>query len=185
MKWLRDEDFLRGKIPMTKFEVRILTLAMLDISSDDVFLDIGAGSGSISVQAALLGAKVFAVEREPEGLELTIKNAKKFSVSSSVKVIEGNAPEALLNIEAYNKCFIGGSGGKLRDIVKLVSEKLPKYGILAGNFIIPDNMIEFKNLLVELGYEDIEVRLVQCAVMDALGLMKGQNPVYIVKGRKI
>jgi len=183
MKWLRDEDFLRVKIPMTKFEVRVLTLAMLDISSGDVFLDIGAGSGSISIQAALLGARVFAVEREPEGVELICKNAKKFNVA--VDVIGGDAPEVLENIKAFNKCFIGGNGGKLRDIVKAVWKKQLNDGIICGNFIIPDNMVEFKNLLRELGYEDIEVRLIQCAVMDRLGLMKGQNPVYIVKGRKI
>ncbi|MGH4139112.1 precorrin-6Y C5,15-methyltransferase (decarboxylating) subunit CbiT [Clostridium sp.] len=183
MKWLRDEDFIRGKIPMTKFEVRVLTIAMLDISADDVFLDVGAGSGSISIQAALLGAKVFAVEREPEGLELIFKNSEKFN--ASVNIVGGNAPEAFDDIEAFNKCFIGGSGGKLNEIVTALSKKQGKCGIIAGNFIIPDNMIQFKNLLKELGYEDIEVRLIQCAVMDRLGLMKGQNPVYIVKGRKI
>lgn len=183
MKWVRDEDFSRGKIPMTKFEVRVLTLAMLDICKEDVFLDIGAGSGSISIQSALLGARVFAVEKETEGQELILNNAEKFNVC--VDVIVGNALEAFKNIEAFNKCFIGGSGGKLNDIVHVVSERLPKGGIIAGNFIIPDNMIQFKNLLNELGYADIEVRLIQCAAMDRLGLMKGQNPVYIVKGRKI
>ncbi|MBZ9687084.1 precorrin-6Y C5,15-methyltransferase (decarboxylating) subunit CbiT [Clostridium estertheticum] len=183
MKWLRDEDFIRGKIPMTKFEVRVLTLAMLDICSGDVFLDVGAGSGSISIQAAMLCAKVFAVEREVEGLELIAENSEKFN--AAVNVIGGNAPEVLENIEAFNKCFIGGSGGKLSAIVLAVSEKLLSGGIIVGNFIIPDNMIEFKNLLMKLGYEDIEVRLIQCSVMDRLGLMKGQNPVYIVKGRKI
>jgi cobalt-precorrin-6B (C15)-methyltransferase len=183
MKWIRDEDFIRGKIPMTKFEVRVLTLAMLDICSDDVFLDVGAGSGSISIQAALLGAKVFAVEREIEGLGLISDNAKKFS--ASVNIIGGNAPEVLESVEVFNKCFIGGSGGKLHDIVSAVSEKQCKDGIICGDFIIPGNMVQFKNLLEKLGYEDIEVRLIQCAVMDGLGLMKGQNPVYIVKGRKI
>lgn len=183
MKWLRDEEFIRGKIPMTKFEVRVLTIAMLDISADDVFLDIGAGSGSISIQAVLLGAKVFAVEREPEGLELISQNAIKFD--ATVNIIGGYAPEAFDNIEAFNKCFIGGSGGKLHEIVSALSKMQAKNGIICGNFIIPDNMVQFKNLLIQLGYEDIEVRFIQCAVMDRLGLMKGQNPVYIVKGRKI
>lgn len=183
MKWLRDEDFIRGKIPMTKFEVRTLTMAMLDISAEDVFLDVGAGSGSISIQAAVIGAKVFAVEKELEGQELIVKNAEKFNVA--VDVIGGYAPEALVNIDGFNKCFIGGSGGKLTEIVCAVSGKQPSGGLICGNFIIPDNMIEFKDSLKQLDYEDIEVRLIQCASMDRLGLMKGQNPVYIVKGRKI
>ena len=59
MKWLRDEDFIRGTIPMTKFDIRALTLTMLDINCGDILLDVGAGTGSVSIQAALLGALAF------------------------------------------------------------------------------------------------------------------------------
>jgi cobalt-precorrin-6B (C15)-methyltransferase len=182
MKWLRDEDFIRGKIPMTKFDIRALTIAMLDINKGDILLDIGAGTGSITVQAALLGAAVIAIEKEPLGIELILNNAEKFKVM--VNAINGDAPEEIKNINGFNKCFVGGSGGKLKEIVEEVTRLLPIGGILVGNFIIPDNMVEFKNLLEETGYDAIEVKLIQTSVMDKYGLMKGQNPVFIVGGRK-
>ena len=70
MKWIKDEEFIRGNIPMTKFEVRTLTIALLAIEKGDIFLDIGAGTGSVSVEAALHGAEVTSVELKMEGLEL-------------------------------------------------------------------------------------------------------------------
>ena len=182
MKWLRDEEFIRATIPMTKFDIRVLTIASLDINCGDILLDVGAGTGSISVQAALLGAAVFAIERSPLGIELILNNAEKFKVK--VNPINGDATEEIRNINGFNKCFIGGSGGKLRAIVEEVARSLPMDGIVVGNFIIPDNMVEFKNLLEETGFGDIEVKLIQASIMDRLGLMKGQNPVFIVGGRK-
>lgn len=182
MKWLRDEDFIRGSIPMTKFDIRVLTLAMLDINVGDRLLDVGAGTGSISIQAALLGATVFAIERSSQGIELILNNAEKFKVK--INAINGDAPEEIKNINESNKCFVGGSGGKLKEIVSEVTKILPVGGIVVGNFIVPDNMVEFKKLLEETGYCDIEVKLIQASVMDKYGLMKGQNPVFIVGGRK-
>jgi cobalt-precorrin-6B (C15)-methyltransferase len=155
---------------------------MLDIGDEDTFLDVGAGTGSIAIQAAILGAKVYAIEKENQGVELILDNAKKFDVK--LNVINGDAAKEIKNIEGFNKCFIGGSGGKLKEIVREVTKGLTQDGFVVGNFIIPDNMVEFKNLLKEAGSEEIEVKLVQVSVMDSLGLMKGQNPVFIVGGRK-
>jgi cobalt-precorrin-6B (C15)-methyltransferase len=182
MKWLRDEEFIRGEVPMTKFEARVMTLTMMNIGTQDVFLDIGAGTGSVAVQAAILGAKVFAIERKLDGVELIKRNAENNGVQ--VEVVNGTAPRDIEAIDGYNKCFIGGSTGKLKDILITITDKLPSDGIVCGNFIIPDNMVEFKNYIKDLGYVDIEVRQIQASVMDKFGLMKGQNPVYIVKGRK-
>ena len=87
MMWIRDEAFIRGQIPMTKFTVRAVTMALLDIEPWDVFVDIGAGTGSISVQAALLGADVFAIEQVQEGVELIQRNAKQFGLD--IHIIHG------------------------------------------------------------------------------------------------
>lgn len=180
-KWIKDNEFIRGEIPMTKFNIRILSIGYLAIEPGDRFLDVGAGTGSISVEAALQGAKVWAIEREPEGIELIQSNCEKFNIN--INIIPGKAPEDLLNFK-FNKCFIGGSGGKLKDIFQYLDLNLDDGGIVCGNFITINNLYECLKLLKEHGYEDIETNLIQASQMDKSGLMKGQNPIYIAKGVK-
>jgi cobalt-precorrin-6B (C15)-methyltransferase len=182
MKWIRDEEFIRGSIPMTKFDARALIMAVLEIERDDVFLDVGAGTGSISVQAALFGAKVFAIEKEEEGVELIRQNAEKFGIN--INAIHGIAPLDLYTVPTVNKCFIGGSAGKLEQIIEALDKKLEVGGTLAASFIVPDNMIDFKRKLKELNYIDIDVRLIQSSTMDNIGLLKANNPIFIIKGKK-
>ena len=182
MKWIKDEKFIRGNIPMTKFNIRILTIAYLAIEKDDRLLDIGAGTGSISIEAAMQGAKVWAIEREPEGIELINKNKQKFNID--INIIEGQAPADLPDI-SFNKCFIGGSGGNLEGIFKYLETNLERGGIICGNFIVLNNVNQFIELLKKHNYKNIEVQLIQSSHMDKLGLMKGNNPIFIVKGEKI
>ncbi|MCP4402634.1 MAG: precorrin-6Y C5,15-methyltransferase (decarboxylating) subunit CbiT [bacterium] len=180
MIWIPDEEFIRGTVPMTKFDVRVLTLAMLDIGPGDLLLDIGAGTGSIGIQAARLGAEVWAIERKPEGVELIRQNAAKFSVS--IEVISGSAPEAIGRIPKVANCFIGGSGGKLKEIFEALNPHLTPGNRLVANFIKVENMVECKALLQQYKYQRIESRLIQSAQTDKHGLLRGQNPVFIVKG---
>ena len=181
MKWIKDEEFIRGNIPMTKFDVRILTMGYLAIEEGDELLDIGAGTGSVSMEAALHGAKVWAIEREEEGVELIYKNMEKFNVS--MDVIQGAAPISLPDIQ-FNKCFIGGSGGKLEEIFSYLEHHLKENGILCANFITINNLNQFINLLKKYQYKSIETQLVQTSYMDKIGLMKANNPIFIVKGVK-
>lgn len=166
---------------MTKFDVRILTIGYLQIDKLDRLLDIGAGTGSISIEAAAQGAQVVAIERASEGVELIKENSKKFGVN--VKVIEGHAPDDLPK-ESFNKVFIGGSGGKLEEIFSYLDTHLEEDGILCGNFIMLKNLFEFLELVKKYNYKDVEVRQIQASYMDHIGLMKGHNPIFIVKGVK-
>lgn len=182
MKWIRDEEFIRGSIPMTKFDARALIMAILEIEQGDIFLDVGAGTGSISIQAALLGAEVYAIEKEEEGVELIKQNAGKFDVN--IKVIHGTAPVDIDTVPTVNKCFIGGSAGKLELIMEALDKKIEPGGTLAASFIVPDNMVDFKRKLKELNYTDIEARLIQSSTIDHIGLLKANNPIFIIKGKK-
>lgn len=181
MKWIKDEAFIRGNIPMTKFDIRVLTIATLNIEQGDVFLDIGAGTGSISVEAALQGASVWAVEKEEEGVKLIKENAKKFGVD--IRIIEGMAPNCLPSIN-IDKCFIGGSKGRLEGIFNYLEDNIEKEGIVVGNFITLNNLNEFLMFLEKCNYMDIETRLVQTSKMNRIGMLKGNNPIFMVKGVK-
>jgi cobalt-precorrin-6B (C15)-methyltransferase len=184
MRWIKDEEFIRGSIPMTKFEIRLITVGLLEIEKGDVLLDIGAGTGSVSIEAALQGAKVTAIEREEEGVELIRKNSEKFG--TEIEIIQGAAPKDMDKLTAFNKCFIGGSGGSLRGIVQEVSKRLSIGGIVAANFVTLNNFSEFQSLLREYGYKNIETRLVQSSVVDEkTGILRAQNPVFIVRGIKV
>lgn len=126
-----DEEFIRGEIPMTKQEIRILALAKARIASHHVVIDIGAGTGSLSVEAALQACRgqVFAIERELEGIELIHRNAKKFRIAN-IQTRHGAAPEALTGLPPADVVFIGGSGGQLSAILEKTNELLKPGGRL-------------------------------------------------------
>lgn len=182
MRWIRDEQFIRGNIPMTKFEVRIASIAALEIEKGDTLIDIGAGTGSISVEAALQGATVYAVEEKHQGAELIKENGLKFNVP--IHVIEESAPDGLINIPEINKCFIGGSRGRLDKIVSWADSRLNTGGIIAANFITLKNLDLFLSFLNGKNYADMETKLLQVSNMDRMGLLKANNPIFVARGRK-
>lgn len=166
---------------MTKFNIRVLTMAYLNIENGDKLLDIGAGTGSISIEAGLQGANVWSIEREPEGIALIQENANKLNVN--LNIIDGSAPEDLPNIQ-FNKCFVGGSGGKLDEIFTYLNKNLEDKGILCGNFIKLENLYDFNRLMKDNNYEDIETQLIQASYIDHIGLLRSHNPIFITKGVK-
>ncbi len=179
--WIKDEEFIRDKVPMTKFYVRTLIIGILGIKDGDRFLDIGSGTGSISIEAGSRGAKVFAIDKNPEAIRLTKENSEKFGVN--LEVFQGNAPKDLPNLK-INKCFVGGSTGNLQEIFKYLENNLENDGILVGSFITLKNLEEFRRQLRSYNYKDIETVLAQISTEDHIGLMRGENPIFIVKGRQ-
>lgn len=180
--WIKDEEFYRGNIPMSKFEVRSLVMAYMNIKEGDKFLDIGAGTGSISIQAAKIGAEVTSIEKEEEGIDLIKKNSRKFGVS--LNIIHGLAPYDIPERE-YDKIFIGGSGNKLDEILNFSYKILKEEAYVAGTFITLKNLEAFKNKLIELNFKDIEISLIQASkIKTKAEMLIAQNPIFIVGGVK-
>lgn len=181
-----DEKFLRGNAPMTKSELRCLSVAKLRLRRDSVVYDIGAGTGSVSVEAALQVDEgcVWAIEKKKDAAELIRENSRRFGVPQ-VQVVEGSAPEALLDLPAPTHAFVGGSSGNMKEILELLLTKNPRVRVVI-NAVTLETMAEAGRCMKELAFEDVEIVQVQVARAKAVGsyqMMMGQNPVYIFSGQ--
>lgn len=181
---IKDEEFIRGQIPMTKMNIRILSVTKLHLKPDSVVYDVGAGTGSVSVEMAFLcpQGKVYAIEKNPEGCELIRKNVEKFGLQN-VEIIEGVAPACLERIEAPTHVFLGGSSGKLTNIVSLIRKKNPKVRFVV-NAVTLETLSELARLSRKYPeYTDMEIIQAQITEVRRIAdyhMMQGTNPVYIV-----
>ncbi len=181
-----EEEFIRGNVPITKSEVRAISISKLKLKEDSVVYDIGAGTGSVSVEMAHLVKKgrVYAIEQKEEAAELIEQNKDKFALDNMV-VITGCAPEAIEQLEAPDAAFIGGSGGNLKDIITSLLDKNRAVRIVV-NAIALETLTEALSLMKEPEFEETEV--VQAAISKTrkagnYHMLMGQNPVFIISGR--
>jgi len=182
---LSDELFLRGQAPMTKSEIRSISLSKLRLRPGDVVYDIGAGTGSVSVEIALQAyeGSVYAVEFNEEALGLIRRNAEKFG-ARNLTVVEGRAPEALVDLPVPDRAFIGGSKGNLAGILELLADKNPRIRVVV-NAITLETLAEAVSCFERLGFEDVDIVQVFTARGKTVGgshMMQGQNPVFIISG---
>ena len=186
---IEDEAFIRGKVPMTKQEIRVLTMVKARISPTDVVWDVGAGTGSMSVEAARLAPQghVYAVERNGDGVSLIEKNKEKFGVGN-LTVVEGEAPGALKDLPDCDAAIIGGSGNRLDDILDEVSSRLKSGGRVVMNCITIQTLAAALDYLrvheTEFSYEAIQVQINRLQAVGAYDMAKAINPIYIVTGEK-
>lgn len=183
-RYIKDEEFIRAKVPMTKEEVRILSIEKLELNQDSVVYDVGAGTGSVAVQIAKkcsLG-QVYAIEKNREAVELLWDNKKKHQVDN-LTIVEGTAPEAMENLPVPSHIFIGGSDGKLEDIITKARSKNPMVRFVI-NAVTMETISAVMNVLKQYAeYEDAQIISVQISKGKMIGryhLMEAQNPIYII-----
>lgn len=182
-----DNEFIRGSVPMTKSEVRSTVISKLDIGSKSICWDIGCGSGSVSVEMALqcFDGKVFALDKNSEAVELTRKNALKFGCDN-IKIISGEAPEALRELPSPDMVFIGGSCGKISEILSIICEK-NKAATVVITAVSLETLSTAQKAFSDLGITEPEIVQISITRTKRLGnhtMLAAENPVFIIKGAR-
>ncbi|MCD7928010.1 MAG: precorrin-6y C5,15-methyltransferase (decarboxylating) subunit CbiE [Oscillospiraceae bacterium] len=180
---LPDSAFQRGKVPMTKEEVRALAVSKLRLRNRDVVWDVGAGTGSVSVECALRlpEGRIYAVERKAEAVSLICQNRDKFHLSN-LHLTEGEAPACLENLPAPDRVFVGGSGGQLRGIVAAALEKNADVRIVVSAVTL-ETLTAALDVMKEFHFQETEVVQVSVSKAAPVGgyrMMKAENPVYLI-----
>ncbi len=187
MGHIADKDFIRGKVPMTKQEVRAVSVAKLNLFEDSVLIDVGAGTGSVGIEAAtyLKKGKVFAVERKFEAVELIKQNIEKFGIKN-LEIIHGTAPDDL-SIKKFDRMFVGGSGGNLEEIIKYFIKYGDEKSIIVINAIALETLSKVQNIFEKYKIKNVEIVNISVSRGKKIGgytMMYGENPIYIISGEK-
>ena len=178
----KDDEFIRGKVPMTKEEIRTISISKLGIKSDSTVWDIGSGTGSVAVEIAGYSPdiEVYAIEQKEEARELIAQNARKFNMGN-VHVIAGKAPASLSELPAPSHVFIGGSGGELEEILAFIYEKNPHTRVVI-NAVSLETIAQVTQLVPRLSVKDFEAVSMSVSRSRSVGkynLMQAENPVMI------
>lgn len=184
---LSDDLFIRSKVPMTKQEIRAVSVSKLMPQETDVIYDIGAGTGSCSIELALQAKRgmVYAFERNPEALELIEKNKELFGVEN-LTVVAGEASKNLEAMPVPDCVFIGGSGGNLCKMLDCIYSKNASCRVVV-NAITVETLIEVVEYYKQReGYalDIVNVFAARAKKLGAYNLMMSQNPVYIMTALK-
>ena len=180
---LPDSAFERGHAPMTKEEVRALAIAKLRIAPNHVVWDVGAGTGSVTIEAALAANRgcVYAIEKKGDALELLERNRSAHGLPN-IKIVAGEAPAALADLPAPDRVFIGGSSGEIGSIVNVAATANPQVRICATAVTI-ETLSALMECLKDNDIRDADIVQVAVSRADKLGpyhLMRAENPIYLV-----
>ena len=186
-----DEEFERAeKVPITKEEVRVIQISKARLKPGQIVYDIGCGSGSISIEAAIQiesSGKVLAVDYDENAIELTKKNIEKFGLSN-ISVIFGNAKEKIQELEEADTIFIGGTGGDTKEIVELSQNKLKSGGRIVVGIILIETLYSVLQVLEKLQFESVDITQVTISKSRKTStgtMMLARNPVTIISATKI
>ena len=173
----------------TKEEIRVITISKARLSEGSIVIDVGCGTGGLTVEAALQVApkgKVYAIDQDQTAIELTKSNVEKFGVQNNVVITQGSAPEALASLPRADAVLIGGSGF-LREVLLVSNAKLKQNGRVVINAILLETAYTAVNELKSLGFKDIDVTQVSVAKGKQINsgtMMMARNPITIVSATK-
>ena len=186
-----DEMFEQSeKVPgPTKEEIRVLTISKARLREDSVVVDVGCGTGGLTVEAALQvtpKGKVYAIDNDENAIELTKTNVARFDVQNTVQIIKGKAPEALANVPQVDTVLVGGSQS-LREVIRIAHQKLKKNGRIVVNAILLETGYTALDEIKKLGFKEVDVIMVFVAKGKKIRsgtMMLARNPITIISATK-
>jgi len=178
-------DHHRGLI--TKSEIRAITLSKLHLAADHILWDLGAGSGSVSMEASLIikNGKIFAVEKNSDRVEHIKNNKKRFGIGN-LKVIQAELPQGLAKLPHPDRIFIGGGGRQLKSIITAATQYLKPKGVMVINTVLIPNVEAARETLEKQDFstEIIQVQINRSRQMPWAARMEAMNPVWIITGMR-
>lgn len=179
-----DDAFVRDQVPMTKQEVRAAILSQLAVTPEDVCWDIGAGTGSVSVELALHSQSVWAVEQKADAVDLIRQNRERFC-AWNLHVVEGTAPEVLTELPRPDVVFVGGSSGQMDGILRAAVQANPQVRICVSAIAL-ETLQQAVAGLEQLGYVSAvtQIAVSRTRAVGDLHMLMAQNPVFLIVGEK-
>ena len=185
---LEDMDFIKScDVPgPTKEAIRAIILYKSDVKDTDKVVDVGCGTGGITCEFAQRAKDVTSIDINPEAIEMTQKNLKKFGLGDNVTLICDDGANAVKNIDNIDIAIVGGSGRQLENILELIDSKLNSKGRIIITAILVDTKVEAVNKLKELNYNPkiMEVNISNGRVLDRGIMMMSENPIAIISAKK-
>ena len=185
-----DEEFERTEsVPITKEEIRAIQISKGRLSAGQTIIDIGCGSGSVTVESAIQvedSGLVIGVDIDPAAISLTEKNLKKFGIGN-YKLIEGNAKEKITKLPEADTIFIGGTGGDTKDIVELCQNKVKSGGRIVIGIILIETLYSVLQIIEKLDFTDIDITQITIGKSRKTTtgtMMLARNPVTVISGTK-
>jgi cobalt-precorrin-6B (C15)-methyltransferase len=185
-----DEYFDRTEdVPITKEEVRAVQISKARLAAGNLVYDIGCGSGSITIEAALqVGeqGKIYAVDIDPKAIELTKKNLIKFQITNA-ELILGDAKQKIDTLPIADAIFIGGTGGDTKDIIKMCNQKLKSGARIVIGTILIETLYAVLDVIYKLDFGDIDITQITVSKSKKTStgtMMLARNPVTIISATK-
>lgn len=184
-----DDEFIKTeKVPgPTKEEIRALVISKTRLTDEDVVVDIGCGTGGLTLEFAKRARRVYSVDVNPDAIKTTRSNLEKFGLQNKVELIEKEGLAALDEIEDFTKLMIGGSGGNIENIIETGYLKLPVGGRIIITSIVLETATDAIQMLKELGAEPevVTINVSRGTVLERGVMMKALNPITIVSAKRI